>query len=143
VSDFKPIEGGCVCGTIRYRITGAPRLVSACHCSICRKASGAPMVVWLTVKKPLVEILSGTPAWYKSSEHGRRGFCAACGTQIVSTHDGYANYYELTAGSLDDPGAVTLERHVFAHDRIEWLKLCDGLPRHVADARSPLIDDTP
>jgi hypothetical protein len=100
-------------------------------------------VVWLMVKKPLVEILSGAPTGYKSSEHGRRGFCATCGTQIVSTHDGYPNYYELTAGSLDDPGAVTLERHVFAPDRVEWLKLCDGLPRHVADARSPLIEDSP
>jgi hypothetical protein len=140
---FAPFEGGCLCGAIRYRINGSPRLVSACHCSICRKASGAPMVVWLTVNKTLVEFLSGTLAWYKSSEHGRRGFCPNCGAQIVSTHDGYANYYELTAGSLDDPNQVALERHVFAPDRISWMHLCDGLPQYIADARSPEIGRQP
>lgn len=44
------LEGGCLCGAVRYRVTGKPYHVTHCHCSMCRRASGAPLVTWFSVK---------------------------------------------------------------------------------------------
>lgn len=132
--------GGCLCGAVRYRIGGAPRLVSHCHCSMCRRASGAPFFTWLTVRAELVALEGGELTRRASSAHGWRAFCPACGAQIMSGSSAYAAYVEISAASLDQPGGVRPERHVFWPDRLPWIDANDGLPRHVGDARSPLVE---
>ncbi len=134
--------GGCLCGAVRYRIGGAPRLVSHCHCSMCRRASGAPFFTWLTLRSELVAFEGAEPARRQSSAHGWRAFCAACGAQIASGSSAYPAYVEISAASLDEPGRVRPERHVFWPDRLPWVDCDDGLPRHIGDARSPLADST-
>lgn len=134
------LTGGCICGAIRYRILGRPRLVCSCHCSMCRRASGAPMLTWMAIRKDRFELISDAVIWYRSSEQGRRGFCATCGGQLLSVHAGYQDYYEVTVGTLDNPERVRPDRHVYEPDRLSWLLICDGLPRHLSDARSPLVD---
>jgi hypothetical protein len=134
------LDGGCLCGRLRYHINGEIRLVCNCHCTICRHSSGAPMLTWLAIRKEYFTFLKGSPRWYHSSEYGRRGFCMNCGSQLISEHMKYSEYYEITAGSLDKPESIRLGRHVYEPDRLPWVVVCDGLPRHVADARSPLVD---
>lgn len=133
------MTGGCLCGKVRYRIDGAVRLVSHCHCSLCRRAGGAPFVTWLTLRQEYFTLTQGSLERRASSDHGWRAFCAACGTQIASGSSRYAKYVEVTAGSLDDPAAVRPERHVYWPDRLPWVSADDGLPRHVEGANSPLV----
>lgn len=123
------LAGGCLCGRIRYRISQPPRIVSHCHCGLCRRASGAPFVTWVTVRRDHF-ILSGEPVWYASSAWGRRGFCPECGTHVLSGSTDYPRYYDVTAGSLDDPNQVSPDRHVFADYKVDWISLADDLPRH-------------
>ncbi|QIE55012.1 GFA family protein [Pikeienuella piscinae] len=132
------LEGGCLCGALRYRIDGAPRIVSTCHCGMCRRASGAPFVIWMTVLKDRVTF-EGAPRWRESSESGARGFCAACGTHVAARSDHYERYYDIPAGTLDEPAAAPPQRHVFAAFRLPWVALDDGLPAYEEDARSALI----
>lgn len=129
-----PIEGGCLCGAVRYRLSAAPLDSMHCHCGNCRKASGAAMLTWLTVDTADFEWLRGEPQRYcYESEHYpgtvQRWFCAACGSQLRwhCEDDGTVN---LTAGSLDDPGVVEPTHHVFTRGRVRWLKLDDDLPRY-------------
>jgi hypothetical protein len=56
------LEGGCLCGAIRYRISGAPRSADYCHCRMWRRAAGAPVVARLTVANDFFNWMSGTPA---------------------------------------------------------------------------------
>jgi hypothetical protein len=135
----RTLEGGCLCGALRYRIEGAPRVVSHCHCNLCRRVSGAAFVTWLTVRKDLVAI-SGEPAWYASSTWGRRGFCRVCGTHVLAGSQHYERYWDITAGSLDEPDLVNPVRHVFAGDKVKWFDIADALPAHVEDARSALLE---
>lgn len=135
------MTGGCLCGKVRYRIDGAPRLVSHCHCSICRRAGGAAFVTWLTVRQEYFALIAGELVRRPSSDHGWRSFCRTCGSQVTSGSSRYAKYVEVTAGSLDEPGAVVPERHVYWPDRLPWLDAQDGLPRHVEGANSPLAPD--
>jgi hypothetical protein len=133
------LEGGCLCGAIRYRIAGAPHHVSHCHCTMCRRASGAAMVTWATVPADSFEITKGEPRWYQSSDHGKRGFCPGCGTPILFSSTHYAGWVDVTAGSLDRPEQVRPTNHTYEPSRIPWLTMSDGLPRHIEDSRSPLV----
>ena len=134
------LSGGCLCGAVRYRIAGEPRLVSHCHCSLCRRASGAAFVTWLTVLAERFTIMEGDLRRYRSSDHGWRAFCPRCGTPIASGSSRYPRYVEVTAGSLAAPERIAPERHVFWPDHLGWVRADDGLPRHREDARSPLVE---
>jgi len=135
------MKGGCLCGAIRYQVDGEPRLVSHCHCSKCRRAGGAAFVTWLTVRKDAFALTQGELSRRASSDHGWRAFCPACGSQVTSGSSRYARYVEVTAGSLDEPGAVTPGRHVYWPDRLPWISADDGLPRHVEGANSALVPE--
>ena len=129
-------EGGCLCGAIRYRFEGPPRVVSHCHCGMCRSVSGAGFLTWLTVRKDRTAI-DGELGWYTSSDWGRRGFCQTCGTHVAAGSDHYPRHWDIPAGTLDAPGAVTPERHVFADDKVDWIDISDDLPVHGGDATTP------
>ena len=76
------LDGGCFCGAVRYRISGAPLDVGHCHCTICRRTTGAPFVTWATVPQAVFAFTAGTPAELRSTPAARRTFCAACGTAL-------------------------------------------------------------
>lgn len=135
------MTGGCLCGAMRYRIEGTPRLISNCHCSLCRRAHGAPFVTWLTVRADRLHVERGELNRYKSSDHGWRAFCPTCGTQVLSGSAHYARYVEVSAGSLDEPGGAIPERQVFWPDRLNWVTSTDGLPCHVHGANSERISE--
>ena len=61
------VSGGCLCGDIRYRIEAAPVEALYCHCQICRRAHGAPVVAWLTVPLDGFVVTAGGPVTYRSS----------------------------------------------------------------------------
>src|SRR5262249_12083447 len=55
---------GCLCGQIRYRITAAPVEALYCHCRMCQRAHGAPVIAWLTVPLDAFLVTAGDPAAY-------------------------------------------------------------------------------
>jgi hypothetical protein len=139
MNSLTTLNGGCLCGAIRYRFEGEPRIVSDCHCSLCRRVSGSAYVTWLTVLRRLVTI-EGEPVWFSSSDHGARGFCASCGTHVLAVSSHYEKYFDIPAGTLDEPNRIHPTRHVFAADRVAWHELDWSIPAHSAGANSPLIE---
>ena len=123
-------EVGCLCGAVRYRAQGAPLLVEYCHCGMCRKAGGAPVVVWADFPAERVAWSAGAPRYRRSSERAQRGFCAECGSALAYRGDGTPERLSLTVGSLDEPARLAPAHHIFAADRIPWLALADDLPRY-------------
>lgn len=124
------LEGGCVCGAVRYRITG-PRIDAGyCHCHICQRASGAPVVMWLTVPTSGFAYTQGAPASYASSHKARREFCGRCGSQLALRDLAKPQEVDVTVGSLDRPDIVPPEYHIWTSSRIEWFDTKDVLPRH-------------
>ena len=124
----KAHEGGCLCGRVRYRISARLTNVAHCHCSMCRRASGAPFVTWVVIPADSFEITKGTPAMYPSSEDSERRFCPACGTQLTFWTSRAADGIDVTVGSLDDPEACRANRHVWTSGRLRTLHVDDGLP---------------
>lgn len=132
-------EGGCLCGAVRYRFTGAPHHVSHCHCTMCRRASGAPVVTWATVREDRLAFAAGELRWFQSSDHARRGFCARCGTPLFFSSTRFPGWIDVTAASLDQPERLTPTHHIYEPDRLAWLIMTDGLPRHREGSGSPLV----
>lgn len=131
-----PVEGGCLCGEIRYRLAAEPALVVHCHCDNCRKASGAVVLTWMTVRAEDLTWLCGEPRRYRYvSPHYapevERWFCADCGSQLA-WHRVEDATRDVTAGSLDDPSSLVPSHHVFTRHEAPWLHMHDGLQRYPA-----------
>ena len=124
------LTGGCLCGAIRYAAGAGAFHESACHCSIWRRASGAPFVAWFSVPRAHLRWLQGQPARYASSGHGTRSFCARCGTQLVFEDDRSPDEVDLTTCSLDGPQRLPPQSHIYTETQVAWVKLADGLPRY-------------
>lgn len=122
-------EGGCLCGAIRYRINAEPRQVVHCHCSICRRAAGAPVVTWVTLPAAAFAFTRGEPQRYVSSPKASRQFCAACGTQLTFEYNKTRGVeIDVTMASLDDPEAFAPTQHVWFADRLRAMSIDPHLP---------------
>jgi hypothetical protein len=126
-----PLEGGCLCGRVRYRIDGAPRDAGYCHCRMCQRAAGAPVVAWLTMDSAGFAWSAGAPAVYRSSAAAERLFCPRCGTQLGFREIAAPGLLDVTLASLDDPAAVPPDHHIWISSQIAWLEIADDLPRHL------------
>ncbi len=125
-----PLEGGCQCGAVRYRATAEPTMVALCHCSMCRRSSGAPMLGWAMFEADRVEFTGERRVEHASSADARRGFCGRCGTGLSFTADYLPGLIDLTLGSFDDPARLPPHFHYWDGERLPWLGIADGLPRH-------------
>lgn len=126
------VEGGCFCGAVRYRAEGAVTHETLCHCTLCRRTSGAPCVAWFTVPAAGLRFTAGEPARFASSDHGTRGFCRECGTSLSFASSRSPDEIDLTTASLDDPERLPPADHTFARSKLSWLVLGDGLPAYPA-----------
>lgn len=126
------LSGGCLCGAIRYQADGVPFHSTLCHCSMCRRASGAPVVAWFSVERSAFRFTDGVPTRYRSSARGARSFCQRCGTQLTFEDARFPEEIDVTTCSLDDPAALPAADHVHVGTRVPWLQIRDGLPEHVA-----------
>jgi hypothetical protein len=129
-----PLRGGCLCGAIRYRISAEPRGADYCHCLMCRRAAGAPVVARMIVANAAFAWIKGEPAIYRSSPQAERLFCAACGTQLALRDE--PDYLDVTLASLDDPEAVHPSYHIWTASRIAWFDTADDLPRYPENRRA-------
>ena len=130
-----PFEGGCQCGAVRYRSDAPAHRSNFCHCRMCQRQTGAPLVVWVTVPEAALKQLGAAPAFWRSSPKAERGFCARCGTPLYwrssgPQRPGEAAMIDIAAGTLDDPTGVAATEHIWCESAMPWLKLADGLPRH-------------
>lgn len=124
------LAGGCYCGAIRYEASGTASNHAVCHCTMCRRTTGAPCVAWFTVARSNYRVLSGTPTSFRSSNHGTRTFCPGCGTQLTFADDASPDEVDVTTCSLDVPGLAPPACHIYVHSQLPWLQLADGLPRY-------------
>ncbi len=124
----QPHKGSCLCGAVSFIFKGDMPAASACHCSICRKASGAHEM-GIDVDKSALEITgSEHVTWYFSSEKVRRGFCSTCGAPMFFDPP-EADWIGLHLGSFDGPTGTRIAKHIFVGDKGDYYEICDGAPQ--------------
>lgn len=122
----KALEGGCGCGSVRFRVEGEPRWVGYCHCSSCRRATGAPVTAYAGFKTEQVRWRRTRPKTHSSTPGVRRGFCAECGTPLSYEGERWPGEIHLHVGTFDHPERLEPTGHAFKDEHLPWLKL-EGL----------------
>ncbi len=126
MDDEENFTGGCLCGGIRFAVTGSMREVVACHCGQCRRFHGNFAAYTACPQDRLAVTGTALLAWFESSPCAKRGFCKTCGSSLFWKPSA-ANYVAVAAGALDDPRDLKLQRHIFTADRPSWYAITDGL----------------
>ena len=112
--------GGCLCGALRYRASGAPERVGICHCETCRRNTGAPFAAFAVFARERFAVLSGETGFFQSSPEGKRHFCRACGSPIYWDWSN-SDEVDVTLDSLDEPERMRPSYELWTIRRQPWL----------------------
>ncbi len=124
-----PHQGGCHCGAVRYEVSGTPKHAALCHCSDCRKSSGAPVVGWVAFAEGDFRIVQGEATTFNSSGASMRSFCPKCGSGLwFRNAENLPDIVDIQSATLDDPDAFPMQCHIQTADRIGWMAEAHGLP---------------
>ena len=120
-----PRDGGCLCGAVRYRVSGPLRPIIMCHCTQCRRMTGHVMAATAARRTDFRLLAEGSLAWYASSHQARRGFCARCGSTLFWDGAG-RDYLSIAAGTLDDSSGLATAFHIFVADKGGYYQIDPG-----------------
>jgi len=125
-------EGGCSCGAVRYRLTAAPLIVHCCHCRNCQKHTGSAFVVNVLLEATRVELrrgeLTATEMPLNGGSPNRIFRCSRCLVAVWSEY-GRPQFRFVRAGTLDDPGAVSPDVHIYTRSKQPWVTLPEEVPQ--------------
>lgn len=131
------IKGSCLCGGVKYEITGPLLAPANCHCSMCRKQHGAAFRSRASIDPADFRWIEGEDlvTFYESSPGTHRGFCSVCGSPITNRIDpaavtggGVARMGVQLGGLEDDPGVRPMA-HAYVASKAPWLTITDDLPQ--------------
>jgi ribosomal protein S18 acetylase RimI-like enzyme len=131
------IRGSCLCGGIRFEISGALGLVAQCHCEACRKAQGSAFAVNTGVARDQFRFTAGEQllSSFESSPGKYRCFCSVCGSPVYSRRDDAPDVVRPRLGLLDGDIGARPAVHGWTSDKAPWERIPDdGLPRFAAGA---------
>jgi hypothetical protein len=132
MSEDGPLTGGCNCGHVRYALTAPPLAVVACHCTQCRRQSGAAYSVNLVVRQGTMRVDGALASWTdRDTESGAplsREHCGRCGSPIRSVPGGAPGIVAVKAGTLDDPSPFAPTLHIWTRSKLPWIVLPEGVP---------------
>jgi hypothetical protein len=126
-----PLEGGCACGEVRYRLTSEPLFTNCCHCLNCQRQTGSAFVINVLIETDRVELLAGEPQAVdvpRDDGSTQRIFrCPTCQVAVFSQYTRPEVRY-VRAGTLDQPSSVAPDAHIFTRSKLSWITLPDSAP---------------
>ena len=125
-----PREGGCACGSVRYRLTSDPLFTHCCHCLNCQRQTGSAFVINLLIEADRVELLADAPqpVGVPRDDGEQRIFrCPTCQVAVFSEYTRPEVRF-VRGGTLDQPSAVTPDVHIFTRSKLGWITLPDSTP---------------
>jgi hypothetical protein len=126
-----PLEGGCSCGAVRYRLLSEPLFVHCCHCLNCQRQTGSAFVINMLIEADRVELLAGEPEPIdapRDDGSAQRIFrCPTCQVAVYSQYT-YPDVFFVRGGTLDQPSAVAPDVHIFTKSKLPWVTLPESVP---------------
>lgn len=116
--------GGCLCGAVRFTISGAMRDVVNCHCGQCRRSHGHYAAYAATTSDNLTFTEDRGLKWYQSSDVAWRGFCMECGSSLF-WRPVDKPHIAVAAGSLDQPTGLATIGDIFTDDKGDYYTIDD------------------
>jgi len=127
------MEGGCTCGSVRYRLNARPIFVHCCHCTWCQRETGSAFAVNAMIEASNVELLKGelerTTLPSASGKGQTLSRCPHCGITLWSNYAAARErVHFVRVGTLDEPSLVPPDIHIFTSTKQPWVHLPDGVP---------------
>lgn len=128
--------GTCLCGQFKWKAHGQPEFVGFCHCSHCRRLSGAGRSPFMGFQSDQVFTMGDSASFTDSSDSGEgieRHFCPTCGSRLFArpgSAEGYSIFY---AGSLDTPALFAPQISVFTASAVQWDPPAESTEIHEKD----------
>jgi len=120
--------GSCLCGAVKYQVTGALRPVVACHCGQCQKTSGHHVAATSAKREDFKLLEERGLKWFSSTVGIRRGFCQQCGGNLFWDKAELPSI-SIFAGTLDQPSGLQLVEHIYVEEKADYYEIMDGLPQ--------------
>lgn len=127
------ITGQCLCGAVRFN--GSPdreRGISVCHCGQCRRWAGGGPYFAVRMQDGVTLTRDEGLAWFRSSDHGERGFCRHCGTSLFWRVPGSGMDVAVSAGTLEPDHGLEIGAHIWVDDQPDFYEFADSAPRLTA-----------
>lgn len=121
------MDGQCLCGGVRYSVVGDPTRAVSCHCSMCRRHSGAAFLTYVSFPSTAFHIAQGSVVEYRSSPGARRSHCATCGSPLTFVADAEPETTWVTLGTLDDPSVAQPNENWFVDEKVAWIHLDESV----------------
>lgn len=129
--EFLPLDGGCTCGEVRYRLASGPLIVQCCHCRWCQRESGAAFALNAMIETDRIKLLRGRPLLETIPSFSGQGQqvarCPDCMVALWSHYaGGGATFAYVRVGTLDDPDRLPPDIHVFTASKQPWVVIPPG-----------------
>ena len=129
----KTMGGGCLCGAVRFEITGPFLRAGHCHCSRCRRHSGTAVCTQGRVLRERFRLLSGEHhvRAYRDGGHAVKAFCTTCGASLFGGTWPDGPEVSIRLGAMDGDPGIRPQAHTFVASRAPWDEIMDELPQHL------------
>jgi hypothetical protein len=121
-------KGGCRCGAVRFDASAEPLSVGYCHCTDCRRATGAPVSAFVGFPAEAVSIAGDTIGTYENGAVSR-SFCKICGSPIAYVDQRLTGHFYFMLGAMDVPANYKPTRHAYVREQLPYVHMPDGLER--------------
>jgi hypothetical protein len=131
--EFLPLEGGCTCGEVRYRLTSAPMFVHCCHCRWCQRETGTAFALNAMIEADRVHLLKGKVEIIDTPSNSGKGQkiarCPTCRIAVWSNYSGAGDAVNFVrVGTLDTPDLLPPDIHIFTMSKQPWVAIPPGMP---------------
>jgi hypothetical protein len=123
------MQGGCLCGKVRYSIAADPIFTGVCHCHNCQKETGSAFAVSVGVPKPTLTVTGTLKTYTDRGDSGQpvyRKFCPECGSTVITEVAVMPDITIIAAGTLDDTSAVRPGMHIYCASKQDWTEIPAG-----------------
>jgi hypothetical protein len=126
------MNGGCLCGDVRYSASGDPGVTSICQCRDCQKQTGSAFVEVVAVPNENFSVQGKLQTFTNSGDSGRklnRKFCPRCGSMVVIEAEGFPGMALIMGGTLDNTSWLNPTMSLFCDSAQPWLAITHEMKR--------------
>jgi len=133
MSDGFPLEGGCDCRAVRYRMQTRPLFVHCCHCRWCQRETGSAFIINAMIESDRLTLLAGEPVKVHTPSESGAGQqiyrCPSCWIALWSHYSGAGPSVSFVrVGTLDEPDRLPPDIHIFTASKQPWVLLPPDTP---------------
>jgi hypothetical protein len=124
------LAGACFCRAVTYAVADAFLYAMNCHCSNCRRTTGAAFKPFAGIQRPKFSLAKGADnLLIHGQPDNHDAHCRSCGSLLYSVvRDGA--FVHVPMGTLIDTPSIRPKCHIFVGSKAPWFTITDDLPQY-------------